>query len=310
MPCPPAPNAKLSLDEILPRLRCPWSGGALERRADVLVSADGSAAYPLTDEIPDLRVPPARLRIDLPWYEPWEELDALRFEPPAPLPAADLPYHLDAHQAAVAGAAGDGRWILEVGCGERRSEAYFAARGFRYVGVDVDRRGIGPHLLADAHNLPFTDASFDLYVSLAVYEHLASPLLAALEARRLLAPGGLFFGSAAFMYGFHDRASFHHMSHAGLLWTLRSAGFRDVRIWPDWSYTDSISQWGFRGRAGLPWRAFARGALTFAEWSFTRSSNLVRRLAGKRPLDLAARRTEIAGSLSFAARNPGPGEPH
>jgi hypothetical protein len=40
------------------------------------------------------------------------------------------------------------------------------------------------------------------------------------------------------------------------------------------------------------------------EWSFTRTSNLVRALARKPGLDLVARRAETAGSLSFAARKP------
>jgi SAM-dependent methyltransferase len=202
----------------------------------------------------------------------------------------------------VAGSQGDGRWILEIGCGERQCEPYFTKRGFHYVGTDVDVRGQGPHLLADAHNLPFADGSFDLYTSMAVYEHLASPLLAALEAHRVLAPGGVFFGTSAFVYGFHDRASFNHMTHAALLWTFRTAGFSDLRIWPDWSYTQSIPEMGFPGKEGWPWRASAQAVLALLEWSYTRTSNLMRKLVGKRPLDLLARNVHKAGSLSFVAR--------
>lgn len=294
----------VSLEELLPRLRCPRSAQPLARYGDELRSADGAHAWRLAAGVPDLRQSPERLRIDLPWFEPWQELDALRLEPPAPLPAPDLPYHLDARLASVPGPQGDGRWIVEVGCGERQGEAYFASRGFRWVGLDVDHRGPGPHVLADAHNLPLADESFDLYASMAVYEHLVAPLVAAREALRVLRPGGTFFGSAAFVYGFHDRASFHHMTHGGLLWLLRSAGFEDVRIWPDWAYTASIANMGFRGLPGAPWRVATRGFLAAMEWTFTRSSGLVRRAAGKRPLDLAARHAETAGSLSFAARKP------
>jgi SAM-dependent methyltransferase len=247
-------------------------------------------------------MPPERLRIDLPWHEVWEELEKVHLEVPRPLQADDLPYHLDAHLASVPGNEGGGRWLVEIGCGERKCEPYFAKRGFHYVGVDVDVRGSGPHILADAHNLPFADGSFDLYLSLAVYEHLASPLLAALEAQRVLRPGGLFLGTSAFVYGFHDRASFNHMTHAALLWTFRSAGFSDLQIWPDWSYTDSIPAMGFPGPPGWPWRVSARAALSALEWSFTRSSNLARRLVGKRQLDLLERNVQKAGSLSFSAR--------
>jgi SAM-dependent methyltransferase len=297
-------QAAVLLDELLPRLRCPRTGQPLVRRGDALESTDGSQHYTLRDGVANLRVAPERMRVDLPWYEVWKDMDALGFEPPPKLEAPDLPYHLDARLASVPGEHGDGRWIVEIGCGERQCEPYFAKRGFRYVGTDVDVRGRGPHVLADAHNLPFVDASFDLYASMAVYEHLASPLLAALEASRVLKPSGTFFGTAAFVYGFHDRASFNHMTHAALLWTFRMAGFRDVRIWPDWYYWQSIPEMGFPGREGLPWRAAARAGLSALEWSYTRVSSAARRLAGKRPLDLAARNVHKAGSLSFAARKP------
>lgn len=292
----------LDLEEILPRLRCPRSRQPLVRKRDGLESVDGYHRYPIENGVVDLRVPPERLHINLAWREIWDELDALRFELPPRLEAPDLPYHLDACLASVPGEKGEGRWILEIGCGERQCEPYFTRRGFRYVGTDVDVRGRGPHLLADAHNLPFADGSFDLYTSMAVYEHLASPLLAALEARRVLAPRGTFFGTAAFVYGFHDRASFNHMTHAGLLWTFGMAGFADLRIWPDWHYTQSIPEMAFPGREGWPWRAAAKAVLSTLEWSYTRASRLARALVGKRSLDLLGRDVQKAGSLSFSAR--------
>ena len=215
----------VSIDGLLPRMRCPRSLQALVRKGDALESRDGRHRYPIANDVVDMRVPPERLQVNLRWVEIWDELDALRFELPPPLEVNDLPRHLDARLASIPGEQGGGRWLIEIGCGERLCEAYFTQRGFRYVGTDVDVRGRGPHVLADAHNLPFADGSFDLYASMAVYEHLASPLLAAIEARRVLTHGGRFFGTSAFVYGFHDRASFNHMTHAGLLWTFRMAGF-------------------------------------------------------------------------------------
>ena len=294
----------VDLDALLPRLRCPRSHQPLVRDGDALRTGDGRFVYRMEAGVPDLQRAPERLRLDLPWYEPWDEIDSLPLVPRAPLHAPDLPHHLDAHLAAAAGTEGRERWILEIGCGERLCEAYFAPRGFHYVGTDVDRRGIGPHMLADAHNLPIADACFDLYLSLAVYEHLLSPHLAACEAFRVLKPGGIFFGSAAFVYGFHDRASFHHMTHGGLLAVLRSAGFRVERIWPDWLYPSSIAEMGFRGGQGMPWRVATRTFLSAMEWSFAKASSAARRLTRKPPLDLVARRAETAGSLSFIAFKP------
>lgn len=298
------PGTALALDDILDRLRCPQTGSALERDGERLRSSDGSAAYPIREGVPDLRRPPERLTLDLPWFEPWDALEAIDLSTPAPHPASDLPYHLDAQLASVPGDQGDGRWILEVGCGERQCEPYFAKRGFNYVGTDVDHRGPGPHLMADAHNLPFASESFDFYTSMAVYEHLVSPLQAALEAYRVLRPGGTFFGSAAFVYGFHDLASFHHMTHGGLLWTFRMAGFEVERIWPDWEYTDSIPEMAFGEGPGIPWRVVASLVMKVLDRSFVGLSNLIRPLARKPRIDLDARRVERAGSLSFIARKP------
>lgn len=288
----------------MPLLRCPATRSKLRLEGDALVSTEGDGRYPLVEGVPDLRRAPERLALDLPWYEPWNDLDALDLSKPPPHPADDLPYHLDAQLASVPGDAGEGRWVLEVGCGERHCDAYFTKRGFRYVGTDVDHRGIGPHLLSDAHNLPFESETFDFYTSMAVYEHLVSPLQAALEAYRVLRPGGTFFGSAAFVYGFHDRASFHHMTHAGLLWTLRMAGFRVDRIWPDWEYTDSVPRMAFGPGPGKPWQLAAKAMLTILDRSFVATSNLTRRLVGKPRLDLDARAAERAGSLSFIAVKP------
>ena len=92
------------------------------------------------------------------------------------------------------------------------------------------------------------------------------------------------------------------MTHAGLLWTFRMAGFGGLRFWPDWYYTQSIPEMGFPGPEGWPWRVSAKSALSLLEWSYTRTSNLVRKVTGKRPLDLLARNVAKAGSLSFAAR--------
>lgn len=287
---------------LLSILRCPRTREPLRVAGQSLASVSSGHVYPLDRGVPNLMQSPERFQVDLPWFEPWDELDAMKFARPGRHVATDLPYHLDAHLASIPGDQGNGRRILEVGCGERKCEPYFTKRGFTYVGTDADHRGNGPHLKADAHNLPFVDQSFDFYFSLAVYEHLASPLTAAMEAHRILKPGGTMFGTAAFVYGFHDRASFQHMTHAGLLWTLRMAGFTDVRIWPDWKYTAAIPEMAFsNGPQGTPWRLAARGLLGLLDSSYVAVSQLARRLTGKKPLDTAARDVHNASSLTYVA---------
>ena len=92
-----------------------------------------------------------------------------------------------------------GRATLELGCGEGRVARDLAARGHRVTAIDAaptlvdaaraaDPRGT--YLLADAADLPFDDASFDLvvaYNSLMDVQDLPGTVA---EAGRVLEPGG------------------------------------------------------------------------------------------------------------------------
>ena len=56
--------------------------------------------------------------------------------------------------------------------------------GYYGVAEKVDLR------VADSHNLPFPDASFDLVISVNTIHHLINPFATVNECRRVLAPGG------------------------------------------------------------------------------------------------------------------------
>lgn len=269
---------------------------------DRLRTVDESNSYQVLDGVPDLRLAPARLRIDAPWYEPWDDLDSLILEAPDPYVGLDVPPRLDEFQAGAILAGSGEHWVLEVGCGEKWNKPWLGSRGFEYVGMDIDSRGPGPDVLGDAHNLPITDGAFDLVISFAALEHVVSPITVMSEINRVLRPGGRFVGSAAFMYGFHDRASFFHMSHGGLLYALGIAGFEVERMWCDWPYASSVSQWGFRGAIAAPWRWATRSVLWASEHSFVALSNLARRTVGKALIDKPRRAVEMAGSISFVAK--------
>jgi len=90
-----------------------------------------------------------------------------------------------------------------------------------------------PTLVGDGHYLPFRDETFDLVVSIAVLEHLRSPVKAVREVWRVSKSGAHFLGIAGFLEPYHMR-SYYHMSHLGLEHTLQAGGFGGVRIWPGW----------------------------------------------------------------------------
>ena len=290
-----------SLESIV---QCPETGQRLIENHGTFTTEDGQRTYLPRGEIPDLQRPPKRFSMDVPWFEPWSVLDKMHADPPVPLEDPDLPYHLDPYQHAVIGPEGRGRSVLEIGCGERQCDRFLTARNFSYVGVDVDHRGIGPNLFADAHNLPFKSDTFDIAFSMAVYQHLANPIQAAKEAFRVLKPGGMYLATAAFVYGWTDRASFFHMSHAGLLMILTYAGFDNVRVWPDWRYSASIPNMSFASPMARPWRRGAEATLSFLEWTYTQTAETARKLAGKPTLASTNRDLKTAGSLTFLATKP------
>lgn len=76
--------------------------------------------------------------------------------------------------------------VLVIGAGDVR---YPARPGTTIVYSDV-ARGANTHLIADAHDLPFADGSFDGFMSIAVLQYLQDPARAMAEAHRVLKPGG------------------------------------------------------------------------------------------------------------------------
>jgi SAM-dependent methyltransferase len=88
---------------------------------------------------------------------------------------------------------------LDVGCGDGQTTGpWILERGCQYVGVDIAETavrqagalGLDARLIQDVSSLPFDDASFNVALSIEVFEHLFSPHLAAGEVHRVLRPGG------------------------------------------------------------------------------------------------------------------------
>ena len=130
------------------------------------------------------------------------------------------------------------RWrdrdVLEVGCGLGTDGVNFARHGARYTGVDLTEASIElvrerfalegmPAELrtADAENLPFADASFDLVYSHGVLHHTPDTQRAINEVHRVLRPGGVA------MVMLYHRNSFNY--HVNIM-TFRRLGVRLLRF--------------------------------------------------------------------------------
>lgn len=147
---------------------------------------------------------------------------------------------------------GDGRRILDVGCGEGILLEKLAARlpGCEITGVDLDPvniricRELGlPVVEGGAYGLPFPDGGFDTVLFIEVVEHLSEPERALAEIHRVLRSGGrlvvLFPNDLAFKLArlatFKFREAFYDAGHLRQ-WTpydmrksLERSGFRTVR---------------------------------------------------------------------------------
>jgi ubiquinone/menaquinone biosynthesis C-methylase UbiE len=95
------------------------------------------------------------------------------------------------------------RRVLDVGCGDGALALALVARGAIVTGVDADRRMIAVAqtrfeaasrpidlVEADARNLPFPDACFDLVIAVTVLCFIQDAMGAVHEMARVLKPGG------------------------------------------------------------------------------------------------------------------------
>ncbi|HET8798581.1 MAG TPA: class I SAM-dependent methyltransferase [Thermoanaerobaculia bacterium] len=138
-----------------------------------------------------------------------------------------------------------GGHLLDLGCGPRDQAVPAQHLGLQYAGVDWSSPAAD--LLADAHAIPFQDATFDAVLSYAVLEHLYNPFAALGEIARVLRPGGIYFGSVSQGEPFHD-SYFHHTAW-GVLHGMREAGLRVVRLWPSYDTLHALSSMGRYARA-------------------------------------------------------------
>jgi SAM-dependent methyltransferase len=99
------------------------------------------------------------------------------------------------------------------------------------VDIDPARK---PDVVADAHALPFPDASFELVLCTEVLEHLVNPPQAIAEMYRVLTPGGTLILTTRFVYPLHDAPhDYFRFTRFGLEKLLEH--WSDVSITPELS---------------------------------------------------------------------------
>lgn len=94
--------------------------------------------------------------------------------------------------------------VLDVGCGGGFLSNHLAQQGHDVTGIDLSASSLKyarrtdatrrvHYQEADAYDLPFADATFDVVTCLDFLEHVSAPELVVHQAARVLKPQGLFF---------------------------------------------------------------------------------------------------------------------
>ncbi|WP_457741454.1 class I SAM-dependent methyltransferase [Thermococcus sp.] len=86
---------------------------------------------------------------------------------------------------------------LDLGCGTGNYTLELKKRGFDVIGLDASERMVeiargkgAPCIVGDAYSLPFPDESFDLVMSITMFEFIRRPENVVKEIHRVLKPGG------------------------------------------------------------------------------------------------------------------------
>ena len=129
--------------------------------------------------------------------------------------------------------------VLDIGCGNLLDRVGFTP-GDEYIGVDITRSKY-TRLLADIHNLPFKNESFDSCICNAVLEHIREPEIALNECNRVLKRGGgVLWVSVPFLQHIHADYDFRRYTGQGLAYEVEKAGFCVDRVHGSYGVMDNI----------------------------------------------------------------------
>ena len=146
--------------------------------------------------------------------------------PPREAPSYPLLAALSAWLEREARAAADihgGYHLLDVGCGDKPYQPFFARYASAYVGLDPENPAA--ELRGTAEEIPVADGSFEVVLCTQVLEHVNDPACAVRELRRVTAPGGRVLVSTHGVVPFHPSPEDHwRWTHAGLERLFRDNG--------------------------------------------------------------------------------------
>ena len=228
--------------QIWNRLICPQCSGPVEPDHGAVFCQPCNTVFPaLPEGGVDFRLQRARsfqstLTVFPPSSRSFPAFERLTDDPPAgsTISLENLPARISSVLAVRFPApAARQALMLDLGCGEMIHRDLCERQGYSYIGLDY--AAPGSMFMGDAQSLPFKDATFEFILSIAVLHEIPHPALMLQEAFRVLKPGGMFIGTAAYLET--DLKSHHHFTHMGLLVLLEQQGFLVDSIAPNHEWT-------------------------------------------------------------------------
>lgn len=124
--------------------------------------------------------------------------------------------------------------LLDVGCGVKPYEKYFAPFVTKYLGTEYSDtsgyRGNTADFCGDAMLMPLANKSVDTILCTEVLEHVPNPELVISEFARILRPGGTLIVTAPFFFPVHDTWDFFRYTPDGIATIMKRHGFEIEKI--------------------------------------------------------------------------------
>lgn len=236
-------------DGIWTRLSCPQCAGSIERTGGSFSCRICNITFPeLANGGVDLRIQHTRktsisVNIDPRSNYPQPSFDRLQMTKPVNSEERSVKLPPRMYKELVSQfpkSSKTSAMMLDLGCGKMPHREVCEHQGYQYVGLDYDETGA--MFLGDAQSLPFKDSSFEFVLTIAVLQEVPHPELMIREAHRVLTPGGILIGTAAYLESY--RKTYHHFTHLGLNALLHESGFVVDAVAPNHRWTIPISLLG------------------------------------------------------------------